>query len=240
MNSNSGFELRTLGPWSYYHIPSLERAGIVHGFMTRSSDSILENREEQKAFAQALGAFGMVSLQQEHGDIVHVIERGERPEGGDGLIVVEKGVIGVIKTADCLPVISYAPDYAVAAIVHAGWRGTAKKITSRALSRMMAMGVKQDSLGVLIGPGIGPCCYDVREDVAEAFRDADFEEDVFERRGTSTFLDLKKANRRLVEAEGVGHISDVGLCTACRPDLFFSARRDKHKGRQISFVLLKG
>ncbi len=155
------------------------------------------------------------------------------------MIVVEKGVIGVIKTADCLPVIFYAPDYAVAGIVHAGWRGTKAKITLRALRRMTAMGVKPDSLGVFIGPGIGPCCYEVREDVVSAFSDAGFGEDVFERRGVSTFLDLKKANRRLVEAEGVREIGDVGLCTACRPDLFFSARRDTHKGRQISFVLLK-
>jgi len=240
MNSESDFELRTVGPWSYYLFPALERAGTVHGFMTKSSDSILENDEEQKAFARALGAFGMVSLRQEHGDIVHVMEKGERPQTGDGLIVVEKGVIGVIKTADCLPVIFYAPDYGVAGIVHAGWRGTVAKIAPKALRRMMAMGAKPDSIEVLIGPGIGPCCYEIGEDVASAFSDAGFGEDVFERRGVSTFLDLKRANKRLVEAEGVRHIHDVGLCTSCRPDLFFSARRDRHKGRQISFVLLKG
>jgi copper oxidase (laccase) domain-containing protein len=72
-----------------------------------------------------------------------------------------------------------------------------------------------------------------------AFRNAGFSEDIFERRGAATFLDLKKANRRLAEAEGVAEIRDVGLCTACRGDLFFSARRDKVQGRQINFVLLK-
>jgi copper oxidase (laccase) domain-containing protein len=101
------------------------------------------------------------------------------------------------------------------------------------------MGAKPDHLGVLIGPGIGPCCYNVGEDVALAFRNAGFSEEIFEQRGGATFLDLKKANRRLAEAEGVREIDDVGLCTACRRDLFFSARRDKPAGRQINFVLLK-
>jgi polyphenol oxidase len=240
MDENGAFELKIKGPWSYFHVPALERAGIVHGFMTRSSDSILSSREEEKDFARALGAKAMVSLRQEHGDVVHVIENGERPREGDGLIVTEPAVLAVIKTADCIPVIIYARDGAIAAVVHAGWRGTAANITGKALRRLAAMGAKPDQLGVLIGPGIGPCCYNVGEDVAIAFRGAGFAEDIFEGRGSSTFLDLKKANRRLAEAEGVREIHDVGLCTACKRDLFFSARRDKLQGRQINFVLLNG
>jgi hypothetical protein len=238
MDENGAFELKTTGSWSYFHVPALERAGIVHGFMTRSSDSILSSPEEERDFARALGARTMVSLRQEHGDVVHVIENGERPWEGDGLIVAEPGVLAVIKTADCIPVIIYAPDGALAAVVHAGWRGTAVNITGKAIRRLAAMGVKPDRLGVLIGPGIEPCCYNVGEDVVRAFCNAGFSEDIFERRGASTFLDLKKANRRLAEAEGVREIHDVGLCTACRRDLFFSARRDKVQGRQLNFVLL--
>jgi len=239
MDENGAFELAVKGPWSYFHLPALERAGIAHGFMTRSSDSILSGEEEEKDFARALGARRLVSLRQEHGDVVHVIEDGERPREGDGLIVVEPGVLAAVKTADCVPVIIYAGDGAIAAVVHAGWRGTAVNITGKAIRRIIAMGARPDRLGVLIGPGIGPCCYDVGEDVVRAFRAAGFREDIFERRGASTFLDLKDANRRLAEAEGVAEIRDVGLCTACRRDLFFSARRDKVQGRQINFVLLK-
>ena len=87
MDSNSAFEMKSIGPWSYFHVPSLERAGIVHGFMTRSSDSILSGGEEEKEFARALGAAAVVSLRQEHGDVVHVIGNGERPHAGDGFIV---------------------------------------------------------------------------------------------------------------------------------------------------------
>jgi len=238
--TNSPFELKGIGSWSYFHVPALERAGIIHGFMTRSSDPILSGAAEEKEFARALGAATLVSLKQEHGDVVHVIENGERPHAGDGFIVLERGVCAIIKTADCLPVIIYARDGSVAAIVHAGWRGSAAHIVGKTLSRLSAMGFAPGSLGVLIGPGIGPCCYNVGEDVVSAFRSAGYGEGIFERRGSSTFLDLKEANREAAEAEGVGEIADVGLCTACRGDLFFSARREKTQGRQINFVLLKG
>lgn len=240
MDRKSAFEMKTLGPWSYYYRPAVETQGVIHGFMTRSSGSILSDPGEEKEFARSLGATALLSLRQEHGDVVHLIGKGERPSEGDGLIVRERGLCAVIKTADCLPVIIYSKDECIAAIVHAGWRGSAADITGKTVRRFSAMGFSPDRLGVLLGPGIGPCCYDVGEDVVSAFRGAGSTEDLFERRGSSLFLDLKRANREAAEAQGVREIDDVGLCTACRGDLFFSARREKMDGRQINFVLLKG
>ena len=241
------FELRTMGPgpvgtgaWSYYHLPGLEKAGIFHGFMTRTSDAILRDAAGRAAFMAAFSAKDMIVLDQEHGDAVHVIAAGERPRAGDGLVVLEPGVIGVIKTADCLPVILCSPDYPACAVVHAGWRGTAQRISRRALAAMAGLGVKTASIRALIGPGIGPCCYNVGEDVIAAFKAAGISDEVFARRGDVTFLDLKKANRQILTAEGVHEIDDANLCTSCRRALFFSARRDAQAGRQITFVLIKG
>ncbi len=234
------FELTTTGGWSYYHVPGRENAGIVHGFMTRTSDAILRDSGRRAAFMAAFSAKEMIILDQEHGDAVHVITGGERPRTGDGLVLVEPGVIGVIKTADCLPVILCAPGYPVCAIVHAGWRGTALLIAGKAVAAMVDLGVPAASICALIGPGIGPCCYNVGEDVRAAFKAAGIDDEVFERRGRLTFLDLKKANRRILVAEGVHDIHDVNLCTSCGGALFFSARRDGQQGRQINFVLIKG
>jgi len=241
------FELRTIGPgpagagaWSYYHVTGPEKGGILHGFMTRTSDAILRDADRRAAFMAALSAKDMIILDQEHGDAVQVIAAGERPRAGDGLVVLEPGVIGVIKTADCLPVILYAPDYPACAIVHAGWRGTALRISRQAVAAMVGLGVAAASMRALIGPGIGPCCYNVGEDVVAAFKDAGISDEVFARRGDLTFLDLKKANRQVLMAEGVHDIDDVNLCTSCRKALFFSARRDGRIGRQINFVLIKG
>jgi polyphenol oxidase len=233
------FELKTVGRWSYYCLPHLEEIGIVHGFMTKSSDSIITDERQRQEFMNMFSATAVIVMQQQHGEKVHPIENGERPLVGDGLLLMEKGAIGVIKTADCLPVILFDSERPMAAIVHAGWRGTARKITEKALQRMLALGAKRDGIEAIIGPGIGPCCYEVGAEVVAEFRKADFEEDVFTKRGVSVFLDLKKANRELIEGKGIREIHDVNLCTACRQDLFFSARRDVHAGRQVNFVQIK-
>jgi len=124
--------------------------------------------------------------------------------------------------------------------VHAGWRGTALGIAGKAARQMRALGVNPEKVCALIGPGIGPCCYNVQEDVASVFRAAGYSAPVIQRRGDSLFLDLKAANIQMLQAEGVEEIHDVGLCTFCRGDLFYSARRDKGSGRQINFVLMRG
>ncbi len=234
------FELRNLAGWSYYHLPQLEVWGVIHGFMTKSSNSIVLDRSERRHFADAFGSSDTIIMEQEHSDQVHVVEHGERPAAGDGLILVEKGVMGVIKTADCLPVILFERNLPAVAVVHAGWRGTAQRITEKAVRRMIDLGGKIDAMGAAIGPGIGPCCYEVGEEVAREFRRAGFSDGVWAERKGKIVLDLKKANRELIEAQGVENIYDIGLCTSCRGDLFFSARRDGQAGRQANFVQLRG
>jgi YfiH family protein len=233
------FELKTIDQWSYYHVPQLEKRGIVHGFMTRSSDVLVTDGDEKERFRRMLTARGWITMQQEHGNAVHVIESGERPRTGDGLVLKEKGVIGVIRTADCLPVILYEPDRMIVAVVHAGWRGTAKRIVQRAVQAMVGAGGIPSKMGALIGPGIGPCCYNVGRDVEKAFGDAGFAPDIFVQKEGTTFLDLRKANRDMLQRQGIREIAEVNLCTSCSPDLFFSARRDGNQGRQINFVQLK-
>lgn len=230
--------MKTCGPWTYFHLREMEEAGIVHGFMTRASDAVLRDQVLRKAFMAAFSATEAVVMDQEHGDRVHLVAGGSRPHAGDGLVVTEPGVMGVIKTADCLPIILCAPHHPAAAIVHAGWRGTARKIVQGAVETMAALGVARADMVALIGPGIGPCCYHIGEDVISAFEEAGLAEGVFESRDGATFLDLKEANRRLLLHAGIDRIFDAQLCTSCRGDLFVSARRDKEGGRQINFVLL--
>jgi YfiH family protein len=237
---NSGFKLKNLAGWSCYHLPKVTQSGILHGFMTRSSNDIITDPTERQRFVASLDASSVIIMQQEHGDVVHPVGSGERPAAGDGLILMEKGVVGVIKTADCLPVILYDPGRPMAAIVHAGWRGTARRITEKAITRMIALGAERARMGALIGPGIGPCCYRVGPEVIEDFLKAGFDNQVFVKKEEGFFLDLKAANRAMIEREGIGAIDDIRLCTSCRQDLFFSARNDKQAGRLVNFVLLNG
>ena len=233
------FEIRSNGQWSYLYYPVLESQGIFHGFGTRPRWT----SGEEPGIEEAISAFSLdphILMYQEHGDTVHLIKGGERPDRGDGLFILERNVAGIIKTADCLPVILHDTSTPAVAIVHAGWRGTALGIASKAAKHMLALGCKLEAMGALIGPGIGPCCYNVQEDVASVFRAKGFDEPILQSRNGSLYLDLKAANIEMLQKEGLKTFYDVDLCTHCRKDLFHSARRDKGNGRQINFVAIRG
>lgn len=234
------FELRHINDWSYYYLPELEEKGIVHGFFTKASPSHTFKGKDRTTFLETFSLQDLIVMDQEHGDEVHLVRNGERPERGDGIILLERNVAAIIKTADCLPVIIVASDYPMAAIVHAGWRGTAQKITQKAVVKMVELGAQRKKIVALLGPSIRVCCYEVGEEVCDAFLKEGFSEGVFKRDDTSSNLDLRKANTELLVAEGVDHIYDIGLCTFCKNDMFASYRRGERSARQISFVSLKG
>jgi YfiH family protein len=130
----------------------------------------------------------------------------------------------LVLVADCLPVALVAPGRV--AMLHCGWRPLAAGIVEKALASF------DEPPAAAIGPGIGRCCYEVGEEVLAEFADLDGVAD-------GRMLDLRMVVRRKLEAGGVKAIEDVDLCTSCRPDLFFSHRRDKGvTGRQGGFAWL--
>jgi YfiH family protein len=166
---------------------------------------------------------------QVHGSLVHRADMHGQP--GDGLWSDRPGEPLLVFAADCLPVGLARANGARPAIaaLHVGWRGLLAGIVQAA-----AAALGGGRLAAVIGPGIGPCCYEVGEDVADRFRGR-FGADVL-RRGR---LDLWRATETALRAAGAVTIERVDLCTACHPDLFFSHRRDGAKtGRQglIAYV----
>jgi YfiH family protein len=152
-------------------------------------------------------------------------------EPGDGLWTDTPGQPLLVFTADCLPVALRRADGgppAVAAL-HVGWRGLLAGIVANGVA---ALGGGR--LAAAIGPGIGPCCYEVGEEVAGPFRDRYGGEVVRDRR-----LDLWAAVERALNASGVMDVQRTDLCTSCNPDLLFSHRGDAGRtGRQgmIAYV----
>ena len=234
------FELKKTGNWSYFSIPQLEELNITHGFFTKASPSHVLKGDGKNMFLDTFFLKDLIIMHQEHGDRVHTIRNGERPESGDAIILLEKGVAGIIKTADCLPIIICEPDVPIISIIHAGWRGTSKRITQKTVRKMSALGVAVNKLVALLGPSIGSCCYEIREDVYNMFKQEGFTENIFRRTEHALFLDLKKANIEMLRNEGIEEIYDTGLCTYCDEDLFNSYRRGDRDKRQINFVSLKG
>ncbi len=146
-------------------------------------------------------------------------------EEADGHVLAEPGPAAFVFTADCLPVALRGPGGA--AIVHAGWRGLAAGILATAAEATGAT-------DAAIGPAIGPCCYEVGDEVLAAFAGAG------EGVAAGRMLDLPEVARRQLAAAGVGTVQSAGLCTSCETELFFSHRRDAGRtGRQGGAVWLQ-
>ena len=229
-------------------------------------------RAEGAPFLPAFGRSGsetwpLVVLNQVHSAAIHRVQ-GDRlpaPMAGDGLITSARGILLVVKVADCLPVIVADRRRRAVGVFHAGWRGTVQRIVEKGVGEMRRqLGCNPRDLMAAIGPGIGACCYEIGEQVEDEF-DSQFTyskelfEDVFDswslkakypmlflnqrapghgEPALSRHLDLVKANRRQLLDAGVPeeNIEALNLCTACRTDLFFSYRREHVTGRMLAVV----
>jgi purine-nucleoside/S-methyl-5'-thioadenosine phosphorylase / adenosine deaminase len=152
----------------------------------------------------------------------------------DGLWSDERGRAMLLITADCVPVaVTRSPEPGVRpalAVLHVGWRGLLAGIVGEGV-RALGPG----RLNAVVGPAIGPCCYEVGEEVAAPSREA-FGDDVVDERSR---LDLWTCVERALRAAGCGHVDRLDACTSCRSDSYFSHRRDHGRtGRQgvIAYV----
>lgn len=148
------------------------------------------------------------------------------PPEADGHVVTEPGTAALVFVADCLPVAVAGPGGV--AMLHCGWRGLAAGIVAKGVEAVGAT-------AAAIGPGIGPCCYEVGDEVLDAFGS------LGEGVAAGRMLDLPEVARRLLAEAGVRRAEAAGLCTACEPGLFFSHRRDAGRtGRQAGIAWLEG
>jgi YfiH family protein len=181
--------------------------------------SVAANHERLRALA---GTPRVARVRQVHGRRV-VREPGEqeRPEA-DGIATAVPGVGALVLTADCLPVALAAPG--AVAMVHAGWRGLAGGVLAEGVAALRELGA-DGPIQAAIGPGAGGCCYEVGDEVREAFADVPAAQDA--RR-----IDLPTVARARLRALGVEDVADTALCTMC-DERFFSHRRDRGTtGRQ--------
>jgi polyphenol oxidase len=198
-----------------------------------ATENVIENRR-RVADAVGLAPERIARIWQVHGADLREWADYPGPPGwtdigrpldhADGQLTSLPGLGLSVLVADCLPVALIAPGRA--AMLHCGWRPLAAGIVERALATF------DEPPAAAIGPGIGRCCYEVGEEVLAEFADIEGVAD-------GRMLDLRMVVRRKLEAVGVSTIEDVDLCTRCRPDLFFSHRRDKGvTGRQGAFAWL--
>jgi YfiH family protein len=137
-----------------------------------SRERVFENR---KKFFHAIGAdrFRVVTLRQIHSDIVHRVDSplsANEPPQGDALFTREPGFLLAVQTADCIPILLADTKQRAVAAIHAGWRGTLRRIAAKTLGRMqMEFGTRPEDVIAALGPGIGRCCYEVGSEVVRDF-----------------------------------------------------------------------
>ncbi|MGQ9898079.1 MAG: peptidoglycan editing factor PgeF [Acidobacteriota bacterium] len=238
----------------------LEAAGFRHGFSTRlggvsplpsqalnlgyfSGDTPENVTENRRRFLAALGETKdrLHTLRQVHGNVVQVLdtvsETTTDPLEGDAWIGRESSRWAAVYTADCQAVLLGCPRTGAFATVHAGWRGTLGHIVEKTIVRLKDVyGVRPEDLHAALGPAASVACYEVGQEVVEAFRQA------FPSEATAWFqrplptgklhLDIPKANCWQLMEAGVrpDHIYASGWCTMTRTDLFFSYRRERQRG----------
>ena len=211
--------------------------------------------ENFRRFCGAVGtdADALVKNHQVHGDLVRPVTRADvLPSPGapgtveaDGLITRTPGLCLTVFSSDCIPVLLCDPRKKVAAAVHAGWRGCAAGIVEKTVREMVRLlGARPERILAAVGPCIGKCCFETDGDVPEAMRASALgpeAEPYLERRGPKYHVDLAGLNRQWLLHAGVApeHIDICGLCTACRPDLFWSHRKmGEARGAQVAVICL--
>ncbi len=235
---------------AYYTFESFDGHGdIIHGITTRhggvstshwsslnltkgNGDDHLAVEENLRRAAHALGVSreDLVSPNQRHTTRARQVGRAERGHiisETDTLFTNETDVPILLRYADCTPILLYDPAHHAGAVIHSGWRGTvAGAIPAAVRALREAFGSRPQDLIAGIGPCIGPCCYEVGDEVVDAVRSAfDRPEALMPRNGDDRrHFDLWAANRYWLAESGVVHVELAEVCTACHQDEFFSYR----------------
>ncbi|MBK9517572.1 MAG: peptidoglycan editing factor PgeF [Anaeromyxobacter sp.] len=230
-------------------------AGLPHGFTTRAGgaspppwdalnlgdlvgDDPAAVAENWRRLEAATG-LAFARVRQVHGVAVARAEAPSAPcQEADAVVSVRPGLAACVAVADCVPLLLAAPHGAAVAAVHAGWRGSLERAAAAGVRALAgAAGVPAGRLRAVVGPSIGPCCYEVSPELAARFEAAFGPAVVVRAGGAAPRLDLWAANLSALREAGVVEVEVLGRCTACERQAFFSHRRDAGRtGRMVAFA----
>lgn len=229
-------------------IPLLKFSNLKHLFTGKSGDLNLakheptifpeksvERNRELLCKSLDLNYKSLIVLSTNHTDKVIVLEsETQEINKADALITHLTNIPILITTADCVPILLYAPEKKILGIIHAGWRGTASKIAEKTVIAMQEhYMVRPSQIIAAIGPAIGKEKYEVGHDVADLLIEACETKDILDTNGIKPKADLKLANTIQLDMAGVMKIFMSDLDTALHTSLFYSYRiQGKRSGRQ--------
>ncbi len=235
---------------------------LLHGVTTKSQEhpyhfslalhtgehpqDIIANRNTLSRMLGSVSPLTYIVANQTHSDHISIITEKKSKgwdnikdavEDCDALITDTKGIMLTILTADCVPILLYDTKKKVIAAIHAGWRGTQKRITQKTVHQMVqTYHCNPKDIIAGIAPAIGRCCYEVGKEVAQHFFDVP---ESFTVKNIKYMLDLPYLNKQQLLEAGVQetNIEMSGVCTACKKNRFFSYRKeDCCTGRFMSLI----
>lgn len=210
-------------------------------------EAVKHNRQQLLLFLEEVAGVKAIQwVSQVHGTQVYRVQEQVRdvPPEADAVYTASPGIACAVLTADCLPVCLCSGSGDEVAVAHAGWRGLLAGVLENTVQSFAA---RPDQLHAWLGPAIGPCHFEVGEDVRQGFLDASTGQNAakvgaaFTPGGSSGkwMCDLYQLARlRLAEA-GVRQVSGGGLCTVCDAERFYSYRREAQCGRFATLVYRK-
>ncbi len=217
---------------SIFHIHEDNR--IAFGFTESDADI--------NDIGEYLNAEKILQLEQVHGNKIFFSNNIQEKSEGDGIILCERKILIVIRTADCVPLFFRTRDYKYAGIIHIGWRGLYLGIGQNLIDLLKRMGTGTNDLFFFTGPAIEGRCYNVQSDLVEKFRESDFIiDDLFKKIANGQYLmDLIKGITVCLKRIGVPkrNITHSDICTFC-DKRFPSYRRSDQAKRIFNFVLFK-
>ena len=227
-----GFSTRLGGVTEIPHAASMN-------FTTSTGDSEENVVANYRLFLSALGLEfeGRVSSHQIHSAKVRYVteaDGGSSFDDCDGFVTDRPGVVLVVKTADCVPILLADEQAGVVAALHAGWRGTVGGIAAVGVEEMLRLGATLENIRVAIGACIHECCFEVQQDFADAviaIKGEEFAKAHIHHKNGGMYADLVSMNCEILEHAGItrGQIDISADCTCCAPELYHSHRATKGK-----------
>ncbi len=227
---------------------SLNDESIFSAFGTKKIDSSDDN-ENLKKLCELVGLKyqSIYRPVQTHSSEIQIVYIDNvKSQESDGVITQESGILLAVKTADCVPIIFADKIKGIIGISHQGWKGTLNQLAVKMSKKMVEAGSKKEDINIAIGPAIGLCCFEVKNDVYSQFQKIypQFIEKICNKVEEKYFLNLSKLNYLLLMDFGVSKekIEFFPFCTFCDKMRFHSYRRDYYRnpslfGQQLSFIV---
>ena len=239
------------------HCFTTRYGGVSQGYLksmnigTSRGDALSNVIANYRILGNALGfrPEDTVFTRQTHSDIVRAVGAEDQGIGlfkpnlteCDALVTNVPGVVLVVFTADCTPILFHDPVTGAVGAAHAGWRGTAADIAGKTVAAMVKnYGCRPENIRAAIGPNIGQCCFQTDRDVPDAIRAelGKAADEWIRKENEKYYVNLKEINAQFLRRAGVTQIEISDACTLCDTDRFWSARRfGSQRGSQGALIV---